>query len=264
MQSSEKLLYNLAFSKNISHASIFECSDSHTSLKIAKDIVKILICNDKQNRPCNVCSNCIKINKDSHADVKFIGLSEADNSIKVDDIRFILSDCFIASNEGSCKFYIIKNADYMTIQAQNALIKVLEEPPKNVYFILLCKYSTNLLETIRSRSQIFSIGCEDNSENEEFILSKDILESVFDGNEIELLKLFSRIPNNRKFLKSIIENIIVGLLNSDKIENMNLYKLTVVIHELKNIIGLIDKNINFNLIVTMTYAVLRRNVCIKF
>ena len=71
MQSSGKLLYNLAFSKNISHASIFECSDSHTSLKIAKDIVKILICNNKQNRPCNVCSNCIKINKDSHADVKF-------------------------------------------------------------------------------------------------------------------------------------------------------------------------------------------------
>ena len=98
MQSSEKLLYNLAFSKNISHANILECLDLCTSLKIAKDIVKILICNDKKNRPCNVCSNCIKINKYSHADVKFIGLSEACNSIKVEDIRFIRSDCFIASN----------------------------------------------------------------------------------------------------------------------------------------------------------------------
>jgi len=264
LQSSEKLLYNLAFSKNISHANIIECSDLYTSLKIAKDVAKILICNDEKNRPCNVCSNCLKVNKNSHADVKFIGLSEADNSIKVDDVRFIRSDCFIASNEGSCKFYIIKNADYMTIQAQNALIKVLEEPPKNVYFILLCKYSTNLLETIRSRSQIFSIGCEDNSENEEFILSKDILESVFGGDEIELLKLFSKIPNNRKFLKSVIENIISGLLNSEKITNMDLYKFTVGINGLKNMAELIDKNINFNLIVTMTYAILRRNICVEF
>lgn len=264
MQSSEKLLYNLAFSKNISHANILECLDLCTSLKIAKDVAKILICNDEKNRPCNVCSNCLKVNKNSHADVKFIGLSEAGNSIKVDDIRFIRSDCFIASNEGSCKFYIIKNADYMTIQAQNALIKVLEEPPKNVYFILLCKYSTNLLETIRSRSQIFSIGCEDNSKNEEFILSKDILESVFGGDEIELLKLFSKIPNNRKFLKSVIENIISDLLNSEKIANMDLYKFTVGINGLKNMAELIDKNINFNLIVTMTYAILRRNICVEF
>jgi len=102
-----------------------------------------------------------KIREGLCPDVFIIDLPEDRQSIGVDAARSIKESAFIKPNDLEFKAYIIKNADKMTEQAQNALLKILEEPPKNVYFFLLSGSAASLLSTVRSRAtllrmQIFS------------------------------------------------------------------------------------------------------------
>ena len=70
----------------------------------------------------------------------------------MDEVRFLRSDVMMQPNDLDYKIYIVEEADLLTVQAQNALLLTLEEPPSYVLFLLLCTSATNLLETIRSRA----------------------------------------------------------------------------------------------------------------
>lgn len=87
-------------------------------------------------------------------DVIEIDLSDKRKTIGVDTVREIKATAYIKPNDMDFKLYIVKHAETLTVQAQNAMLKLIEEPPKNVYFILLCENVTALLATIRSRAPI--------------------------------------------------------------------------------------------------------------
>lgn len=103
-------------------------------------------------RPCLECETCRKISAGISPDVTFIGLQKDKKSIGIDAVREIKATAYIAPNDLDIKCYIIQDADTMTVQAQNALLKLFEEPPPGVYFILLCTSSASLLPTVRSRA----------------------------------------------------------------------------------------------------------------
>lgn len=103
--------------------------------------------------PCGSCAACEKVYGGICPDVHIIGRGNK-ASIGVDAIRFLRSDVLIAPNDMDTKIYIIEDAETMTVQAQNALLLTLEEPPPYVLFLLLCNGSDALLETIRSRAPI--------------------------------------------------------------------------------------------------------------
>lgn len=104
-----------------------------------------------ENKPCLECNNCRKIRLGISPDVIVID-SKDKKSIGVEKVRLIKDSAYIKPNDLECKVYIINDADTMTVQAQNALLKLFEEPPENVYFILLCVSSAGLLATVRSRA----------------------------------------------------------------------------------------------------------------
>lgn len=106
--------------------------------------------------PCLVCPSCKKILAGNSPDIAIIS-REDKQTIGVDKIRNIQSDVYIASNEQINKIYIIEEAHLMTLQAQNAFLTTLEEPPKNVIFLLLSENNEQLLETIKSRAQTLVI-----------------------------------------------------------------------------------------------------------
>ncbi len=133
----KNMLLDLAKAGTLSHAIIVECDDVPEALDFFMNVVKIKLCTGA-NKPCGECGNCVKVKSNSHPDVKIIGVTGKNQSIKIDDIRSIREDAYIISGEGSDKFYIIENADYMTVQAQKALIRIVEERPKNVIFDLIC------------------------------------------------------------------------------------------------------------------------------
>jgi DNA polymerase-3 subunit delta' len=103
--------------------------------------------------PCLTCPACVKVLEGKCPDIHVIG-REGKASIGVEAVRFLRQDVLIPPNDLDTKIYIIEDAETMTVQAQNALLLTLEEPPPYVLFLLLCDGSDALLETIRSRAPV--------------------------------------------------------------------------------------------------------------
>jgi len=101
------------------------------------------------------------------------GLEDDKVTIGVESVRNIKEDMVIAPNELDYKVYIIENADAMTVQAQNAFLLSLEEPPAYVMFFLICESSNSLLETIRSRAPILRLERLEDSEVKSYVLEHD-------------------------------------------------------------------------------------------
>lgn len=243
----------LSLSENhlIPHAVIVECSNIEDTMKIIKEITLRAFCTSESQKPCRKCSGCLKILSDSHTDVKVIAPEKGSSSIKVEKIRKIREDAYIKSNEGGYKFYIIQNGDLMTTQSQNAFIKILEEPPKDVIFIILCSSASSLLATVRSRCQIYRMVDfkSDFFEYEE--LSSKFADAILAEDKCEMVLLTSEIPNDRIVFKKFIEHVLHDLLIKyyEKSHDISGDKFINMLDKLKYVASLIPKNINFNLLI---------------
>jgi len=101
--------------------------------------------------PCRRCSSCRKIFNGNHPDVIVVDDPEK-KTVSVELIRQLQADAYIRPNEGRRKIYVIPRAQDMTDNAQNALLKLMEEPPSYAVFLLLTNNAEKLLPTVRSRS----------------------------------------------------------------------------------------------------------------
>ena len=104
---------------------------------------------------CGTCNQCVKIKAGSHPDFFYID----EDSLKVDQARNIIKNAYTKPSEAEFKFFIIDNAENMRVEAQNALLKAIEEP-QNAYFVFLCHNHRSLLQTINSRCQVFALPSE--------------------------------------------------------------------------------------------------------
>lgn len=137
---------------------------------IAKTAVMAIACREK-TRPCLNCETCRKIAAGLSPDVTFIGIPKDKKSISVETVRDIKATAYISPNDLDVKCYIINDADAMTVQAQNALLKLFEEPPAGVYFILLSASPASLLPTVRSRAPELRTTCMGEEELEKLLIS---------------------------------------------------------------------------------------------
>ena len=132
----------------LSHAYLLECSDSYLLESYDINMAKEIFCLSEAT-PCGVCNNCQKVEHSNMVDLKIY--PKDNKSIVVEDINEIVSDSIQRPMDGEYKVYILKNFDKATVQAQNKILKTLEEPPHNVVFILTCSNLGNVLPTISSR-----------------------------------------------------------------------------------------------------------------
>jgi len=146
---------------NVSHAYIFEGPDGVGRRETALSFSSILMCG-ADAAPCGECKSCQLFEQGSHSD--FQEIYSEDKSISVEDIRNILKGLIIKPLYSKYKVIIINDADNMTVQAQNALLKSLEEPPSYVVFVLTVQSGAAMTQTIRSRCQrilFYKLGYED-------------------------------------------------------------------------------------------------------
>jgi len=129
------------------HAYIIEGAAGIGKKSLAIALASAILCTSNEP-PCFLCSACSRIIKGQHPDAHFVS---EEKSIKVDTIREMLATTSITAYEGGKKIYIINNFHTATEQAQNALLKTLEEPPASVVFLLLADNIEQLLPTVRSR-----------------------------------------------------------------------------------------------------------------
>ena len=137
----------------LSHAYILEGAHGSGKRTLAMQLCAALACTNRQSGrlPCGTCLSCRKVLEGKCPDI--IRIDRGDKaSIGVDDVRFLRADVLTPPNDLDSKIYIIEDADTMTVQAQNALLLTLEEPPAYVLFLLLCRNASAMLETIRSRA----------------------------------------------------------------------------------------------------------------
>ncbi len=123
------------------------------------------------NIPCGECNNCKLANNKNHPDIGFITPEEGKKSIAVAQIRELKNKAYIKPHTADGRVFIIDFADTMNEQSQNALLKVLEEPPKGCYFILIAESKTSLLDTIISRCVILSLNPPTLDEGIDYIAS---------------------------------------------------------------------------------------------
>ena len=145
------LLSSLLENGRFPHALIIEGEEGLGKKTLARDLACALVCRG-DNKPCGECTQCKKAISGIHPDISEYIPSGTANSFHVDTVRNIIGDAYIRPNEAEYKVYILANAHCMNQNAQNALLKILEEPPKYVVFILTCESKSALLSTVLSRS----------------------------------------------------------------------------------------------------------------
>jgi DNA polymerase-3 subunit delta' len=118
---------------------------------LAINLAQALNC-DGPELPCGQCRSCQRILEGKHADVTPIGL-DSRTEIGIDDIRGLQRLANLPPYEGKCKVFIIDDAEYLSTEAANSLLKILEEPPPKVVWLLLAAEEAHLLATIISRCQ---------------------------------------------------------------------------------------------------------------
>ncbi|MBR5311171.1 MAG: DNA polymerase III subunit [Oscillospiraceae bacterium] len=140
----------------LSHAVLIEGEKGTGRKELALWLSKAILCKS-ENSPCGVCSVCKKVNSGNHPDVEIYGGNGNARSFHIDSIREIKNTLWLLPNESDQKIYILLNAENMTPEAQNALLKSLEEPPAHARFILTCENRRSLLDTIISRSTVYTL-----------------------------------------------------------------------------------------------------------
>ena len=135
------------------HALIVEGEYSDGGRNHAKRSAAARLCDSPAERPCMRCPQCRKVMDEAHLDVAMLDLGQG-KEITVDKIRAIRSDSFIRPYEQGDKIYAILRAENLNSHAQNALLKLLEEPPPYAVFFLYASSAASLLPTIRSRCVI--------------------------------------------------------------------------------------------------------------
>jgi len=142
----------------IVHAYLFTGPAGIGKKTMSKLLAQALICKGPGDKPCNSCSTCHQFVSGNHPDVIWIRRQEDKTGITVDQIRSMQSAVKAKPYQAGRRICFIENAHLMTEQAQNALLKTLEEPPSNTLFFLLAENTSTLLPTIVSRCQVFRVG----------------------------------------------------------------------------------------------------------
>lgn len=121
--------------------------------------------------PCGECNCCRRIYDGNFPDLKILSKQKDRATLGVDSIKDFREDMFLSSTESEYKIYVIDDAECMTAEAQNALLKVLEEPPSRVIIMMLATEGDKILTTIKSRAQYISMSRFENEELEKYLLA---------------------------------------------------------------------------------------------
>lgn len=162
---------------SVAHAFLIDGPSGSGKTTLATEIAAAMNCESKNNTalplPCGVCNNCRRIYSWNFPDVKLLAKQKDRASIGVVAVKDFREDMFLSSTESDHKIYIIKDAQSMTVESQNTLLKVLEEPPAGVMIILLAEECDKILTTIKSRVQYVSMARFSEDELKSYLLKNN-------------------------------------------------------------------------------------------
>lgn len=154
-------LGNAIVQESLPHAHLLIGAPGSGKKTMALEIAAALNCEKKGDLsspiPCHRCNSCRRIKEGNFTDITRLSRTGGKATIGVEEVRAFREDMFLSPTESKYKIYLIDEAEKLTVNAQNALLTVLEEPPKNVFIFLLCASGDKMLTTIKSRAQSISM-----------------------------------------------------------------------------------------------------------
>ena len=208
----------------ISHSYLFVGTEGIGKSLIAKEFAKMILCTD-ENKYCDKCKSCVEFDTDNNPDFKII--EPEGNSLKIEQIREFQSRVAEKPIISEKKVYIINDSDKMTQEAQNCLLKTLEEPPEYVVIILIGSNENAFLSTIKSRCMILHFDKISNEEIKKYLeenyqvkIDSQIMIDAFQGSIGKALQLKEKQEEYEK-----IEDVIYNLEKRDKIDILNMSEI---------------------------------------
>ena len=178
----------------LAHAYILLSPSAEEREQTAQGLAAAALCGARDGVPCGRCRDCRKVREGIHPDLIRVARPVDDKGkkkreITIDQIRAVVADSVVLPNEAARKVYLIEDADTMNIPAQNAALKLLEEPPKGVHFLLCAANAQMLLETVRSRcAEIVCSAREDEPDAEARKLAEEFAKRCAEGDEAALFR----------------------------------------------------------------------------
>ena len=219
----------------VSHAYIINGEDNSGKLMIAEAFAMALQCEEGGPEPCGKCLSCRQAMERNQPDIIFIGQDEMmeekkTKSISVDDIRTLLNnDIVIKPYSSKYKVYIVDHAEKMNVQAQNALLKTIEEPPAYGVIILLTSNADSFLQTIRSRCILLNVKTVEEELIKKHLMKKyqvpdykaEVCATFAQGNVGKAIQLAASDSFNE------MKQDVLALVK--KIDDVEIYELSVTI-----------------------------------
>lgn len=202
----------------LNHAYLLISNDRVLANSFADLVGCEILCGEKT--PCFKCATCIRVKNGTHSDVE--KYPQNDKPILTEDVNRIVSECYVLPLEAEKKIYILKDFDLATVQAQNKLLKTLEEPPKSVVFVLTTTNESNVLPTVRSRCKKIAIPELDESDLAEYLVRSN---SIDCEKATEIARTSFTVTNALKHLnspnlsiqKNLCEYVILRLSSSSEV-----------------------------------------------
>lgn len=263
------------------HAVLLEGGTAQERKKLARLVAQALVCAAAGERPCGKCAACQKAAAQAHPDIREAEGGEAARSFHIETVREVRADVFILPNEAQSKVYLLLNAQAMSPQAQNALLKVLEEPPAYAVFLLACDSKTKMLATILSRVVTFTLdapvqelaAASGKKEEKVNALADQMARAVASTSEFPLLALTGKLEKEKELTAACFSRMTLlfrealragcGLEAADETARwlcgaLSQERLLAVMEAINALGASILRNANHNLLITRLCSTLRR------
>ncbi len=271
-------LANAITSDSLAHAFLISGPSGSGKSTLALELSAALNCekaNGSPHTPCGVCNNCRRIYEGNFPDLKFLEKPKDKATIGVEAVKDFREDMFLSSTEAERKIYVIDNADCMTVEAQNALLKILEEPPRYTAFILTADNSNAVIGTVLSRVVRLRMGktaVTQYSEKAVAVTGK-FIEAVLSPYEYNRIEATAPLDGNKTLTAEVLGALVAVLRDaialksggktiledftaeSKKLsDNMNLEKLLKMYDTVAGLLRSLENNPNYNLLSTVLCA----------
>lgn len=223
----------------VSHAYLINGEKSTGKKLIADIFARTLQCeNNEEANPCGICKSCVQAESGNHPDIFWVTHEKV--NIGVDDIRNqVNNDIMIKPYSSKYKIYIIQEAEKMTEQAQNAILKTIEEPPEYAILILLTNNKNKLVSTILSRCILLDLKTVNPMLIKKYLIEQckvpdylaELSANFSQGNVGRAIRYatsedFTRIKEDVLHILKYIDNMTVFEI-IDGIRNLSNYKLEI-------------------------------------
>lgn len=240
-------------SQRIPHAILIEGENNNTNIDLALYIATAAVC-ENGNAPCGECKNCHLASVGSHPDITRVSAVDGKKFLSVAQIRETRADAFVKAHSAQHRVFIIEDASRMNEQAQNALLKVLEEPPQGVIFILLCQSKTMLLDTIISRCVVLSLLTTKSDDGIHRELAEKFIDFLISGSEYQMLKLLVPLEKSRIEAELFFTELAICVSNRLCKGSSHARVLDSLYDDTKYYLDLLATNINTSLLISLAVS----------